>query len=251
MRKPGKKKERLDKLLVDKGLVQSRERAKALILQGKVIVDDHMVDKAGAKIHCDASLRLRGTDLPYVSRGGLKLAHAIDTFQLQVNDAAVLDVGASTGGFTDCLLQRGAKKVYAIDVGYGQLAWKLRKDPRVVSLERRNIRHLDAEEIPDEVDLAVVDTSFISLTKVLPKVIEFISEQGEITALIKPQFEVERGKVGKGGIIRNPVTHAEVIEKIKGFAAGHRLEVCGVIESPITGADGNKEFFIHLRKRRQ
>ncbi|MDY7031155.1 MAG: TlyA family RNA methyltransferase [Thermodesulfobacteriota bacterium] len=245
-----KKKERLDKLLVDKGFVQSRERAKALILQGKVIVDDHKIDKAGAKVFCDSSLRLKGNDIPYVSRGGLKLAHAIDEFQLQVNGSVALDVGASTGGFTDCLLQRGAKKVYAIDVGYGQLAWKLRQDPRVVSLERKNIRHLNTEEIDEEADLAVVDISFISLTKVLPKIIEFIRRRGDIAALIKPQFEVEKGKVGKGGIVHDPVKHMQVIEKIKCFASNHDLEVLGVVESPIKGADGNKEFFIHLRKTR-
>lgn len=250
MRMTTKKKERLDKLLVDKGFVQSRERAKALILQGKVIVDDHKIDKAGAKVFCDSSLRLKGNDIPYVSRGGLKLAHAIDEFQLQVNGSVALDVGASTGGFTDCLLQRGAKKVYAIDVGYGQLAWKLRQDPRVVSLERKNIRHLNTEEIDEEADLAVVDISFISLTKVLPKIIEFIRRRGDIAALIKPQFEVEKGKVGKGGIVHDPVKHMQVIEKIKCFASNHDLEVLGVVESPIKGADGNKEFFIHLRKTR-
>ncbi|MFH1625521.1 MAG: TlyA family RNA methyltransferase [Pseudomonadota bacterium] len=241
-----KKKERLDKLLVERGIAQSRERARALVMEGKVLVNDTMVDKAGTKVYVDSSLKLREETPPYVSRGGVKLAYALDEFKLRVQGKVVLDVGASTGGFTDCLLQRGAKKVYAVDVGYGQLAWKLQQDPRVISLERTNIRHLDPREIHEKVDLAVVDTSFISLTKVLPRVIELIREKGEIVALIKPQFEVEKGEVGKGGIVKDPIKHHRVIEKIKRLALLSNLEVVGLVESPISGADGNKEFLMYL-----
>ncbi|MEW6614488.1 MAG: TlyA family RNA methyltransferase [Thermodesulfobacteriota bacterium] len=241
-----KKKERVDKLLVDRGLVQSRERASALILEGKVIVNGIRVDKAGTKVPADSSLKLKENDIPYVSRGGVKLAYALDEFKLEVKDKVALDIGASTGGFSDCLLQRGARKVYAIDVGYGQLAWRIRQDPRVVTLERRNIRYIDPEEVGEKADLAVIDISFISLTKVLPKVRELIGKEGYIIALIKPQFEVEKGEVGKGGIVKDPENHRQVIEKIKGFALFHDLKVLGLIESPILGADGNKEFFIYL-----
>ena len=240
------KKERLDKLLVDRGLVQSRERASALIMEGKVTVNDVRIDKAGTKVFSDSSLKLKENDIPYVSRGGIKLAYALDEFNLEVTDKIALDIGASTGGFTDCLLQRGARKVYAIDVGYGQLAWKIRQDPRVVSLERRNIRYLDTKEVGEKADLAVVDISFISLTKTLNKVTELIREEGYIIALIKPQFEVEKGGVGKGGIVKDPEKHRQVIEKIKGFASLNNLKVLGLIESPILGADGNKEFLILL-----
>jgi len=240
------KKERVDKLLVDRGLVLSRERARALILAGKVFVNNIRVDKAGTKVPADSSLKLKENDIPYVSRGGIKLAYALDEFKLEVTDKVVLDIGASTGGFTDCLLQRGARKVYAIDVGYGQLAPKLREDPRVVALDRRNIRYIAPEEIGEKTDLAVIDISFISLTKVLTKVIELIKEEACIVALIKPQFEVEKGEVGKGGIVKDPEKHRQVIEKIKGFASLHDLKVIGIIESPISGADGNKEFFIYL-----
>ena len=246
---PTRKRERLDKLLVDRGIVQSRERAKALIMEGKVNVDDIRIDKAGTKVFIDASLKLKGNDIPYVSRGGVKLAHALEKFGLNVNGITAMDVGASTGGFTDCLLQRGATKVYAVDVGYGQLAWKLRQDPRVVSLERRNIRYLDPGEIDEDIDLAVVDTSFISLIKVLPKVVTFLKKDAGIIALIKPQFEVEKGQVGKGGIVKDPIKHRQVVEKIKSFASLHNLDDMGIVESPISGADGNKEFLIYLVKR--
>jgi len=245
---PPRNRERLDKLLVDRGIVQSRERARALIMEGKVSVDDARIDKAGTKVFVDSSLKLKGSDIPYVSRGGLKLAHALNEFGVDVNSRVAIDVGASTGGFTDCLLQRGAGKVYAVDVGYGQLAWELRQDPRVMNIERRNIRYLDTKEIDDKIDLAVVDTSFISLTKVLPRVIELIREDGFIIALIKPQFEVEKGEVGKGGIVKDPVKHQQVLDKIKGFASFHNLTVSGLVESPILGADGNKEFLIYMTK---
>ena len=240
------KKERLDKLLVDRGLVQSRGRASALIMEGKVSVDGIRVDKAGTKVSTDSSLKLKENDIPYVSRGGVKLAYALDEFKLEVKDKVALDIGASTGGFTDCLLQRGARKVYAIDVGYGQLAWRIRQNSRVVSLERRNIRYLDTKEIDEKADLAVIDISFISLTKVLTKVTELTKEKGCIIALIKPQFEVEKGEVGKRGIVKDPEKHNQVIDKIKGFATLHDLKVQGLIESPILGADGNKEFLICL-----
>ncbi|KAF0119668.1 MAG: 23S rRNA (cytidine1920-2'-O)/16S rRNA (cytidine1409-2'-O)-methyltransferase, partial [bacterium] len=187
-----KKKERLDKLLVDRGLAQSRERASALIMEGKVSVNGIRVDKAGTKVLTDSSLKLKENDIPYVSRGGVKLAYALDEFKLEVKDKVALDIGASTGGFTDCLLQRGIRKVYAVDVGYGQLAWRIRHDPRVVSLERRNIRYIAPEEIDEKADLAIIDISFISLTKVLTKVTELIKEKGYMIALIKPQFEVEK-----------------------------------------------------------
>ncbi len=245
---PARKRERLDKLLVERGIVRSRERAKALIMEGKVIVDDVRVDKAGTKVSIDSPLRLKEDDIPYVSRGGIKLAYALDEFKVEVQDNTALDVGASTGGFTDCLLQRGARKVYAVDVGYGQLAWKLRQDDRVVNLERRNIRYLDHGEIGEDIDLAVVDTSFISLTKVLPKVIELVKGGGGVTALIKPQFEVEKGEVGKGGIVKDPLKHQLVCDKIRAFARLHDLSVLGLIESPILGAGGNKEFLIYLIK---
>jgi 23S rRNA (cytidine1920-2'-O)/16S rRNA (cytidine1409-2'-O)-methyltransferase len=241
-----RKSERLDKLLVERGIVSSRERAKALIMEGKVIVDDHRADKAGAKVLPDSSLRLKGNDIPYVSRGGVKLAHALDVFKLETADKVALDVGASTGGFTDCLLQRGARKVYAIDVGYGQLAWKLRQDSRIVSLERRNIRYLDPKEIEDEIDLAVIDTSFISLTRVLPTVIKLQNGRAWIIALLKPQFELEKAEVGTGGIVKEPKKHKKAIEKIINFASLNNLKVQGVIDSPILGAKGNKEFLLYF-----
>jgi len=243
-----RRKERLDKLLVDRGLAQSRERASALIMEGKVSVNGIRVDKAGTKVSTDSSLKLKENDIPYVSRGGIKLAYALDEFKLEVKDKVALDIGASTGGFSDCLLQRGARKVYAVDVGYGQLAWRIRQDPRVVSLERRNIRYITPEEIGEKADLAVIDISFISLTKVLIKVTELIKEKGYMIALIKPQFEVEKGEVGKGGIVKNPEKHRQAIQKIEGFASLHDLKVLGLIDSPILGADGNKEFLIYLAK---
>ena len=242
------KKERLDKLLVERGLVQSRERARALILAGKVVVDDHAVDKAGAQIPAGAEIRLKGEDIPYVSRGGLKLEKGLDAFGIQVSERIAIDVGASTGGFTDCLLQRGASRVYAVDVGYGQLAWKLREDARVVNLERTNIRHLTPEQLPERPSLAVVDASFISLEKVLPSTLALLADSGELVALIKPQFEVGRGEVGKGGVVRDEGQHRMVVENIKSLAEELGCEVLGVTESPILGPKGNREFLIHLRR---
>jgi 23S rRNA (cytidine1920-2'-O)/16S rRNA (cytidine1409-2'-O)-methyltransferase len=241
-------KERLDKLLVTRGLVQSRERARALILAGQVVVDHHTVDKAGAQVSTDVSLRLKGEDIPYVSRGGLKLEKALETFAVDVTGRVALDVGASTGGFTDCLLQRGAIRVYAVDVGYGQLAWKLRQDERVVNLERTNIRHLQAETLQEKPGLAVIDASFISLDKVLPATLGLLDEQAEVVALIKPQFEVGRGAVGKGGVVRDSSQHEEVVERIRRLSEELGCRVLGVTESPILGPKGNREFLIHLKK---
>lgn len=241
-------KERLDKLLVDKGLVQSRERARALIMAGKVIVKGKKVEKAGEMVLVDAEIVLVGEDIPYVSRGGLKLEKALDEFNIDVTGKVAMDVGASTGGFTDCLLQRGAKKVYAVDVGYGQLDIKLRNDPRVINIERQNIRYLERGVVPEDIDLVTIDSSFISLVKIIPKALEFIGESGSLIALIKPQFEVGKGEVGKGGVVRDETKHKEVVEKIKGFCTELGLSVMGVVESPIFGPKGNREFLIYARK---
>jgi len=242
-------KERLDKILVDKGIVQSRERARALIMAGKVMVKGKKVEKAGEIVSVDADIVLAGEDIPYVSRGGLKLEKAMDEFKIDVTGKVAMDVGASTGGFTDCLLQRGAKKVYAIDVGYGQLDLKLRNDPRVINIERQNIRYLEREAIPEQVDLVTIDASFISLLKVIPNVLNFIGKSGEMVALIKPQFEVGKGEVGKGGVVRDEAKQMAVVEKIKGFCEEIGLTVMGVIESPILGPKGNREFLIYARKK--
>ena len=243
-----KKCERLDKLLVDKGFVQSRERAKTIILAGKVMVGDQMIDKAGTFVERDSRIRLMGRDHPYVSRGGLKLEEALREFQLDPRGKVAMDIGASTGGFTDCLLQKGAEKVYAVDVGYGQLAWKLRQDPRVVNLERKNIRYLKPQEIGERVDLVVIDTSFISVEKFLPNLIPMVREGGEIVALLKPQFEVGKGEVGKGGVVRDKRKHREVLDRISRFSESIGLEVRGTVESPLPGPKGNREFFIYLQK---
>ena len=241
-------KERLDKLMVQRGLAASRERARALILAGQVVVDDHRVDKAGSQVFDHAEIRLKGGDIPFVSRGGLKLQKALREFQLDVHGVIALDVGASTGGFTDCLLQNGAAKIYAVDVGYGQLAWSLREDPRVVNLERCNIRHLDIEQFDEQPSLAVIDASFISLSKVLPNTLALITENGQVIALIKPQFEVGKGLVGKGGIVKDRTLHEQVLEQIRQVAEELHCQVLGIIDSPILGSKGNREFLIHLRK---
>jgi 23S rRNA (cytidine1920-2'-O)/16S rRNA (cytidine1409-2'-O)-methyltransferase len=242
------RKERLDKLLVEKGIVQSRERARALILAGRVVVEGRTIDKPGAQIDMEARLQLRGEDQPYVSRGGIKLEGALNAFEMDPEGMVVMDVGASTGGFTDCVLQGGARKVYAVDVGYGLLAWKLQKDPRVVNLERRNIRYLKREEVKDEMDLILIDTSFISIEKFLSHLLHFLKKGGSIIGLIKPQFEVGKGEVGKGGVVRESALHQKVIERIEEFSRGLGLSVLGVTESSILGPKGNKEFFIYLRK---
>jgi 23S rRNA (cytidine1920-2'-O)/16S rRNA (cytidine1409-2'-O)-methyltransferase len=240
-------KERADRLLVDKGLVCSRERARALIMAGDVIIGDHKVEKPGQLVDTSQAIRIKD-DIPFVSRGGLKLQKALEHFAIDVTGLTVLDVGASTGGFTDCLLQRGAAKVYAVDVGYGQLAWKLRQDERVLSLEKTNIRYLEPEALPAPADMAVIDASFISLDKVLPNTLRLVRGFGALIALIKPQFEVGRGEVGKGGVVREPEKHAAVIEAVCSLAEGLHLEVVGVTESPITGPKGNREFLVYLKK---
>ena len=239
--------QRLDKLMLERDLAPSIEKARALIMAGQVVVGDHTVDKAGQQVEVDADIRLRGENLPYVSRGGLKLRRALDQFGIDAAGLVAVDVGSSTGGFTDCLLQAGAVKVFAIDVGYGQLAWKLQQDPRVVSMERTNIRTVMPGQLDDVPELAVVDASFISLSKVLPATAGLLKPGGRIIALIKPQFEVGRGEVGKGGIVRDPAAHEKVIENVRQTAQDLGLTVSGLCQSPITGADGNQEFLILLQ----
>ena len=243
-----KRRDRLDKLLMDRGLVQSRERAKVIILAGMVMVGDRVVDKAGSLVNLDSHIRVRGSDHPYVSRGGLKLEDALRGFQVDPKGKVAMDVGASTGGFTDCLLQKGAKRVYAVDVGYGQLAWKLRNDSRVVNLERKNIRYLKAQEIGEKVDLVVIDTSFISVAKFLRAILPMMRDGGEIVALLKPQFEVGKGEVGKGGVVRERSKHQQVVDQISRFSGSIGLKVRGTMESPLLGPKGNREFFIYLKK---
>ncbi|HEY5599137.1 MAG TPA: TlyA family RNA methyltransferase [Candidatus Manganitrophaceae bacterium] len=245
-RAPAKK--RLDLLLQERGFAESRERAKGLILSGSVLVGGKKVEKAGAQVEADAEIALLKPPAPYVSRGGLKLEGAFDAFRIDAAGKVAVDVGASTGGFTDLLLQRGAARVYAVDVGYGQLAWRLRQDRRVVVLERQNIRSLPSEAIPEPVDLATIDVSFISLEKVIPAVLPFLKAGGEIVALVKPQFEVGKGEVGKGGIVRSAEKRQKVLEKILGAAGGWGLSAIGSIPSPLPGQKGNIEFFIYFRK---
>jgi 23S rRNA (cytidine1920-2'-O)/16S rRNA (cytidine1409-2'-O)-methyltransferase len=233
------RKERIDKLLVERGIAQSREKARSLIIAGKVFAQGRMIEKPGTPIDREAQLQLHGGASPYVSRGGDKLEGALKAF----------DVGASTGGFTDCVLQRGAKKVYAVDVGYGLLAWELQKDPRVVNLERKNIRYLQKEEIQDEIDLILIDASFISIEKFLSHLLGFLKKGGFILGLIKPQFEVGKGEVGKGGVVRDSALQKKVVDRISNFSQGLGLKVIGVTESPLKGPKGNKEFFIYLKKQ--
>ncbi len=239
-------KQRLDKLMMERGLTPSRERAQALIMAGQVVVGEHTVDKAGQQVPIDSDIRIKGEILPYVSRGGLKLRRALDEFRIDVTGLVAIDVGASTGGFTDCLLQAGAEKVFAVDVGYGQLAWSLRQDSRVVSMEKTNIRNLLPEHLDQVPDLAVIDASFISLSKVLLPTVSLVKPGGKIIALIKPQFEVGKGEVGKGGIVRDPAAHEKAIEGVRQAALGLGLVVEGLCDSPIKGADGNREFLILL-----
>ncbi len=242
------KKIRLDSLLVKRGLAESLEKAQALILSGVVLVDDRPEDKAGTLISATSEVRIRGEVNPYVSRGGLKLRGALDFLNISVTGLTALDIGASTGGFTDCLLQAGAAKVYAIDVGYGLLAWKLREDPRVVTIERTNIRHYDGAGITDGIDLVVFDASFISLKLIIPPVLRLIKEGALLIALIKPQFEVERGEVGNRGVVRDPALHQRILTEMEAFCRSCGLAVLGSCESPLTGPAGNREFFIFLKK---
>ncbi len=241
----GSSRERLDKLLVDRGLVESREKAKALIMAGRVLVDGKKITKAGTKVRVDASLQVE-EDLPYVSRGGLKLEKALDYFKIDVSGLVCVDVGASTGGFTDCLLQKGAKRVYAIDVGYGQLHWRLRNDPRVVNIEKTNIRYMPRERIPEKVDFVCVDVSFISLEKVLPKVKELLHPSGVAVCLVKPQFEVGPERVSRGGIVREERYRLEAVDRVKRCAESLGFKVIGVVESPIKGAKGNVEYLMAM-----
>ena len=241
------KKTRLDVLVVDRGLAPSRERARALILAGQVTVDGVVVSKAGTPTAPHARLELTTPDHPYVGRGGIKLAHALDVFGIDPRGRHALDVGASTGGFTDVLLQRGAASVVALDVGHGQLDWKLRNDPRVVVREGVNARALARADVPHNVTLAVIDVSFISLTLILPSVKPFLDAPGDIVALVKPQFEAGREEVGRGGLVMDPAVHDAVIERVTGAATAMGLVRIAMTPSPITGATGNREFFLHLR----
>lgn len=245
----GADKIRLDKLLVERGVAPTREKARALILARAIKVNEDYPDKAGALVATDAQLKVIGEENPYVSRGGLKLRGALDEFRLDVRNLTVLDVGASTGGFTDCLLQAGARKVYALDVGYGQLAWKLRQDERVVVIERENIRYYDGRHLQEVPELATIDVSFISLKIVLPPVAKLLDRAGRILALIKPQFEAGKSEVGKKGLVKDPAVHERVIREIADFGSGLQMEIEGNCASDLLGPAGNKEFFILLRKK--
>jgi 23S rRNA (cytidine1920-2'-O)/16S rRNA (cytidine1409-2'-O)-methyltransferase len=245
-----KKRLRLDVVLTERGLAASREQARRLIMAGAVVVNEHRVDKPGTLVDPDVAVRVKDeARSPYVSRGGHKLEAALRAFKIEVAGVVAIDVGASTGGFTDCLLQHGAAKVFAVDVGYGQLAWSLRQDPRVVNLERCNIRTLSFGELNEAPTLAVIDASFISLTLVIPPVLLLLAPPGRLVALIKPQFEVGKGRVGKGGVVRDPVLHAEVVETLKARADEWQVDVLGVVESPLLGPKGNREFLLYLQKR--
>ena len=242
--------ERLDVLLVQQCLANSRELAKAYIMAGNVYVDGQKEDKAGTKVAVTAKLEVKGNQMKYVSRGGYKLEKAMDVFGIRLDGKICLDIGASTGGFTDCMLQNGASKVYAIDVGYGQFAWKLRNDERVVCLEKTNVRYVTHEQVPDEGDFASIDVSFISLTKVLPAVLGVLGEKGQLVCLIKPQFEAGREKVGKKGVVRDSSVHREVIEMIVDYVRTQSLGILGLDFSPIKGPEGNIEYLIYLDKSR-
>lgn len=241
-------KTRADQLLVDRGLVESRAKGQALILAGLVFSGERKIDKAGQQLPPAAPLEVRGKEHPYVSRGGMKLAHALDHFGWDVSGAVALDVGSSTGGFTDVLLQRGAKKVFAVDVGTNQLAWKLRQDPRVVVHEQTNARYLTDAIVTEPVDILVCDASFISLAKVLDQAIEFVKTGGRLVALVKPQFEAERGEIGKGGVVRDAAVHERVCAAAADWIASRGWTVEGLVESPITGPEGNVEFLLAARK---
>lgn len=241
-------KERLDRLLHRRGLAESREQAKRLILAGLVLVNEQKIDKAGTPVPDDAEIRILGQEHPYVGRGGLKLEKALQEFQIDPTGKVAIDFGASTGGFTDCLLQHGAAKVYAVDVGYGQLAWRLVTDPRVINLERINVRYLTPDDLDELGDIATIDLSFISLTKILLPVKTLVRHNADIIVLVKPQFEVGKGEVGKGGIVKSPEKHQQVINQIREYAEHIGFMCKGVIESPIKGAKGNTEFLMYLKK---
>lgn len=241
-------KKRLDCIVVEKGLAESREKAKALIMEGKIYVNNQKSDKAGTFYKDDIKVELRGKTMPYVSRGGYKLAKAIKIFPIDLRDKICMDIGASTGGFTDCMLQNGAKKVYSIDVGYGQLAWKLRTDPKVVNLERTNIRYITDEQIKDPIDFFSVDVSFISLCLVLPAAYKFMKDNAQAVCLIKPQFEAGKENVGKKGVVRDPKVHEDVINRIINFSYENGFNILGLDFSPIKGPEGNIEYLLYIEK---
>ena len=242
-------KQRADQLLVEQGLAESRTKAQALILAGLVSCGERRIDKPGEQLATDAALALKDRDHPWVSRGGVKLAHAIDHFRIDVEGKVGLDIGASTGGFTDVLLSHGARRVYAVDVGHGQLAWKLRQDTRIVVRERLNARYLSRADIPEPVDIITCDTSFISLARVLPAPLALASEKAQLVALVKPQFEVGPERVGKGGVVRDPEVHREVCERAAAWVAAQPgWSVVGIAESPILGPEGNREFLLYARR---
>ena len=241
-------KERLDVLLVKRNLAESREKAKAIIMSGNVFVEGQREDKAGTTFSDEVQIEIKGHTMPYVSRGGLKLEKAIANFDVDLEGKVCTDVGSSTGGFTDCMLQNGARKVFAIDVGRGQLAWKLRQDDRVVCMEKTNIRYVTPEDLGEEIDFSSIDVSFISLTKVLEPIRNYLKPDGEIVALIKPQFEAGREKVGKKGVVREKSTHHEVIKLVTSYAASIGFQILGIEFSPIKGPEGNIEYLVHLKK---
>lgn len=242
------KKERLDILLVEKGIFTSRERAKTSIMAGLIFIDGQRVDKAGEKVSIDADIVFKGEDIPYVSRGGLKLEKAIKEFGIDLTDNICMDVGASTGGFTDCMLQNNAAKVFSVDVGYGQFAWKLRTDERVVCMERTNIRYVKPEDIGEKLDFASIDVSFISLRTIMPAVKELLKDSGEVVALIKPQFEAGKDKVGKKGVVRDKEVHKEVINNIVNYLINNQFNIIGLGYSPIKGPEGNREYLVYFTK---
>ena len=241
-------KKRLDTMVFERGITSSREKAKAIIMSGNIYVDNQKADKPGNMYKTDVKIEYRGKGLSYVSRGGLKLEKAIKSFNIKLESKICMDIGASTGGFTDCMLKNGALKVYAIDVGYGQLAWELRNDSRVINLERTNVRYVTDNEIKDSIDFFSVDVSFISLCLVLPVARNFMADEGEAVCLIKPQFEAGRENVGKKGVVRDPKVHIEVIEKIRSFVLNHGFTVLGIDFSPIKGPERNIEYLIYIRK---
>jgi len=244
-------KERLDVLLTERGFFDSREKAKAVIMAGEVFVNGQREDKAGSKFDREAEIEVKGKILKYVSRGGLKLEKAVEVYGLDLMDKTCIDIGSSTGGFTDCMLQNGAAMVYAIDVGTNQLAWKLREDKRVVSMEKTNIRYVTEEDIPEKADFASVDVSFISLTKVLPAAVNLLKDEAYMVCLIKPQFEAGREKVGKKGVVRDLSVHKEVIELVINFAIGLNFFIKGLTFSPVKGPEGNIEYLLYMQKRNE
>ncbi len=241
-------KERIDRLLVQKGLVKSREKARAMIMAGQVLVNETRIDKAGTMVEKNTHIRIRGDADRFVGRGGLKLDHAMEFFNIDIREKTAIDVGASTGGFTDCLLQRGVGKVYAVDVGYGQIDLTIKGNPKVHIMDRTNIRNLAPERFSEIIDLAVIDVSFISLTKVLPAVVKILGVRGEIIALIKPQFEVGKGEVGKGGIVKDLPKIEKAVNGVLDFGTAAGLDIAGVVESPVKGAKGNREFLVYMKK---